>query len=184
MALAPAMAFGTEKSPPLPIVGQTNSAPANATAGNANTSGQLIGQSGGGSQSADQTAVNTQVVPIAAAPATSVQTLPLNVNAPLRFLDELPRLPVDPFDVLADPVKTVGGAIPADPFALLASPTDALGALPLATVTGPLGGLPLGTVTGLCPILATGPATPPPPRGRRRARARRTSPARRRPVRR
>ena len=85
MALAPTMAFGTEKSPPLPIVGQTNSAPATATAGNANTSGQLIEQSGGGSQSADQTAVNTQVIPIAVAPATSVQTLPVNLNLPVRI---------------------------------------------------------------------------------------------------
>jgi hypothetical protein len=85
MAFAPAMAFGTEQSPPVPPVGQTNSAPASATAGNANTSGQLIGQSGGGSQSADQTAVNTQVVPIALAPATSVQTLPVNLNLPVRI---------------------------------------------------------------------------------------------------
>ena len=85
MALAPTMAFGTESPPPPSTVTQTNSAPADATAGNANTSGQLIGQSGGGSQSAGQTAVNTQVIPIAAAPATTVQTLPVNLNLPVRI---------------------------------------------------------------------------------------------------
>ena len=68
MALAPTMAFGTQRVRRSLDVRQTNSAPADATAGNANTSGQLIEQSGGGSQSAGETAVNTQVIPIAAAP--------------------------------------------------------------------------------------------------------------------
>jgi hypothetical protein len=159
-------------------VKQSNRAPATAEAANLDGSKQAIDQypgkkgsgwvSGGGSQSACQTAVNTQLLPIALAPATALQTVPLNVNAPVRFLDELPRLPVDPFDVLADPVKTAGGALPESPLGLLASPTDALGglplgtvtgllpALPLDTVTGLLGGLPLGTVTGLLPALPVG----------------------------
>jgi hypothetical protein len=136
------------------VVKQSNKAPAYADASNVNGSFQAIGQGpgkkhsswtgGGGSQSASQTAINTQLIPVALAPATSVQTAPLNVNAPIRFLDELPRLPVDPFKALADPVGTVGGALPVNPLALLASPTDALGALPLGTVTGLLPPLPIG----------------------------------------
>ncbi len=147
-------------------VKQSNKAPADADASNVNGSRQAIWQGsgkkgngwtgGGGSQSARQKAINTQLLPIGFAPATSLQTLPVNANAPIRFLDELPRLPVDPFTALADPVGTVGGALPVNPLALLASPTDALGALPLGAVTGLLGGLPLGTVTGLLPALPVG----------------------------
>ena len=136
------------------VVKQSNRAPADADASNLNGARQAIWQGpgkkgngwtgGGGSQSARQKAINTQLLPIGLAPATSLQTLPTNVNAPIRFLDELPRLPVDPFDALADPVGTVGGAVPESPLGLLAGPTDALGGLPLGTVTGLLPPLPVG----------------------------------------
>ena len=156
-------------------VKQSNRAPATADAANLNGSLQAIGQGGGkkghgGSQTAHQKAINTQLLPIALAPATSVQTAPLNVNAPIRLLDELPRLPVDPFALLANPVKTVGGALPVNPAGLLsapnhnpkkAAPTNGLSSLPLPvdTVTGLAGGLPLGTVTGLLPALPLGTVT-------------------------
>jgi hypothetical protein len=161
-------------------VEQSNSAPAKAKAANVNTSSQVIGQgpgkkgAGAGSQHARQKAINTQFLPIALAPAISPQVLPINANVPVRLLDELPALPVDPFALLADPVGTVGGALPVNPLSLLplpnghpkkgapnnsapkkAAPMNALSSLPLPldAVTGLAGGLPLGTVTGLLPAL-------------------------------
>ena len=71
LVLAPTLALGA----------QGNEADAVADAVNANTSGQLIAQSGGGS--ADQSATNVQVVPIALAPAVAPQVLPVNLNAPI-----------------------------------------------------------------------------------------------------
>jgi hypothetical protein len=125
---------------------QSNGAYADGTALNVNESAQGIGQAGSGHQAASQSATNAQLVPVGLAPSLASQVLPLNVNAPVRALDELPALPVDPFALLADPVGTVTGvvgslplgALPVDPFALLADP--------VGTVTGLLGSLPLGAL--------------------------------------
>ena len=128
-------------------VDQSNVAVAGASAGNLVASAQK----GGGSQ----TATNTQVTPLALAPALAPQILPVNANVPVTVgnpLALLPALPIDPFAVLADPVGTVTGLVPplpVDPFAILGDP--------VGTVTGLL---PLGAVTGLLPALPALPALP------------------------
>jgi hypothetical protein len=137
-----------------PAAEQSNGAYADASATNVNRTAQGIGQEEtGGAQSATQSATTLSLVPIGLAPSLAPQVLPLNVNAPVRVLDELPPLPVDPFALLGDPVGTVTGlvgslplgALPVDPFALLGDPLGLLGD-PLATVTGLLGTLPLGAL--------------------------------------
>jgi hypothetical protein len=66
LAVVPSFALGA----------QDNTAAANAAAGNSATSVQL----GGGG---DQTATNTQLLPIAAAPAVAAQVVPVNLNLPI-----------------------------------------------------------------------------------------------------
>ena len=135
---------------------QSNTASAPAEATNVNAIEQGIGQWGGGAQSATQEAFNLQVLPIALAPAIAAQVLPVNLNAPVSILDELPRLPVDPFALLADPLGTVTGVLGAvgGKGGPLGAVTGLVGGLPLVggllpTVSGLAGGLPL--VGGLLP---------------------------------
>ena len=66
LAVVPSFALGA----------QDNTAAANAAAGNSATSVQL----GGGG---DQTATNTQLLPIAVAPAVAPQVAPVNLNLPI-----------------------------------------------------------------------------------------------------
>jgi len=82
LALAPTLALGA----------QGNDADADTNAVNANTSGQLIAQSGGGT--ADQSATNIQLLPVAVAPAVAPQVLPVNLNVPISVASE-----GDPADV-------------------------------------------------------------------------------------
>jgi hypothetical protein len=138
-------------------VKQTNAAPAAAVASNANGAEQSIDQGGGGAtktwskgdggsdpagQSAGQSATNTQTAPVAIAPATSAQVLPINLNLPLSVGDglHLPRLPV-----VDGPVKTSPTAVLEGP---VGSATGLLGTLPL-------GGLPLVGALPLQPVLNT-----------------------------
>jgi len=122
-------------------VAQSNTASAPAEATNVNAIDQGIGQWGGGSQTATQEAFALQLLPIALAPAIAAQVLPVNVNAPISLIDELPPLPVDPFALLADPLGTVSGVV--------GGVVGFVGSLPLGAVTGLVGGLPL--VGGLLP---------------------------------
>ena len=55
---------------------------------------------------------------------------------------------MNPFDALADPVGTVGGAVPEEP---ARAPGE-----PHGRPRPPAHGLPLGTVTGLLPPLPVG----------------------------
>ena len=125
-------------------VSQSNDSAARARAGN----GALVLQSAGerkkgaGSSGAvSQSGSATQVLPVALAPAIGAQLAPVNLNAPVSV--GLPKLPLGPGAVLADPVGAVLGivgslplpALPVDPFAVLADPVGA--------VTGLVGSLPL-----------------------------------------
>ena len=71
LALAPTLALGA----------QSNTAGAEASAANGATSDQLIAQSGGGS--AEQSATNLQIIPVAVAPAVAPQVVPVNLNLPI-----------------------------------------------------------------------------------------------------
>ncbi len=147
-------------------VEQSNKAPATAEAANLNGSKQLIDQlpgkkgAGAGPQTAAQKAFNTQFLPIGFAPAISYQLKPTNLNAPIRFLDKLPRLPVDPFSLLPSPNGHPKKGAPNNNNTTpkKGAPTRALSALPAPpdAVTGLAGGLPLGAVTGLLPPLPVG----------------------------
>ena len=108
--------------------------------------------------SASQSATTGQLLPIGLAPALAPQLVPLNADVPVRAIDELPALPVDPFAALADPVGTVTGLAGSLPLGTVDRPRRRPapgrrhgpgGALPLGTVTGLAGALPLGAVTGL-----------------------------------